>query len=90
MERFNGCLRDRVAALTWKTHAFAKHAATWDALLGVQIFAYNWLRSHQALRLLLTSSPPRYTQRSPAMALALTDHIWSWQEWLTAPLPRHS
>ena len=90
MERFNGCLRDRIAALTRKTHAFAKHAATWDALLSVQIFEHNWLRAHRALRLPLTASPPRYTQRSPAMALSLTDHIWSWQEWLTTPLPHHS
>jgi len=25
----------------------------------------------------------RYRRRSPAMAIGLTDHIWSWEEFLT-------
>lgn len=31
IERLNGVLRDRLACLTRKTHAFAKSTATWDA-----------------------------------------------------------
>jgi hypothetical protein len=89
VERFNGALRDRLAALTRKTHAFAKRDATWDALLTLQIFEHNWLRAHIALRLPLSQMPPRYTQRSPAMALGLTDHIWSWLEFLTSPVLHH-
>jgi hypothetical protein len=34
VERLNGTLRDRLNALTRKTHAFAKRDATWDALVG--------------------------------------------------------
>ncbi len=34
VERLNGALRDRLNALTRKTHAFAKRDATWDALVG--------------------------------------------------------
>jgi hypothetical protein len=89
VERFNGTLRDRLAALTRKTHAFAKRDATWDALLTMQIFEHNWLRPHLALRRPLSQVPPRYAQRSPAMALALTDHIWSWLEFLTTPARYH-
>jgi IS1 family transposase len=33
IERLNGVLRDRLACLTRKTHAFAKSTATWDALI---------------------------------------------------------
>ena len=32
-ERLNGMLRDRLNALTRKTHAFAKTVETWDALV---------------------------------------------------------
>ena len=34
VERLNGALRDRLHALTRKTHAFAKRDDTWDALVG--------------------------------------------------------
>src|SRR5947209_16705185 len=37
VERLNGALRDRLGALTRKTHAFAKRDATWDALVGLQL-----------------------------------------------------
>ena len=35
IERLNGVLRDRLACLTRKTHAFAKSTSTWDALFGL-------------------------------------------------------
>jgi hypothetical protein len=35
IERLNGVFRERLAALRRKTHAFAKRASTWDALLGL-------------------------------------------------------
>lgn len=81
IERVNGILRDRLAALTRKTHAFAKRDATWDALLALAIFDHNWIHPHSALRSLAVSS-----RCSPAMALGLTDHLWSWSELLTTPL----
>ena len=28
----------------------------------------------------------RYERRSPAMALGLTDHVWSWDEFLRLPV----
>ena len=41
IERVNGTLRDRLNALTRKTHAFAKRDATWDALVHLQLFEHN-------------------------------------------------
>jgi hypothetical protein len=83
VERLNGTLRDRLNALTRKTHAFAKRDDTWDALVGLQLFDHNFHRAHLALRQPFEEGIRRYRQRSPAMALGLTDHLWSFQELLT-------
>src|SRR2546421_9987883 len=80
-------LRDRLNALTRKTHAFAKRDDTWDALVGLQLFDHNFQRAHRALRLPVADGVRRYHHRSPAMALALTDHRWSFQELLTTRIP---
>ncbi len=86
-ERRNGVLRDRLACLTRRTHAFAKTAATWDALVGLALFEHNWLRPHPALRQPAAVPGRRYEQRTPAMALGLTAHRWTWTEFLTTPVP---
>jgi hypothetical protein len=82
IERFNGVLRDRLGCLTRKTHAFAKDIARWDALFSLTLFAHNWIRPHIALRLHLPQPVKgrRYDQRTPAMAIGLTDHAWTWCE----------
>jgi hypothetical protein len=87
IERRNGVLRDRLGCLSRKTHVFAKRGATWDAAVGLSLFEENWMRAHQALRVEQAGLPEkrRYLQRSPAMALGLTDHMWSWVEFLTCP-----
>jgi hypothetical protein len=84
-ERLNGVLRDRLACLTRKTHAFAKRCETWDAAVGLALFEHNWMRPHPALRQKLTNltDARRYVRRSPAMAIGLSDHVWSWTEFLT-------
>ena len=87
VERLNGAWRDRLGALTRKTHAFAKRDATWDALVGLQLFDHNFHRAQQALQLPACDSMHRYHQRSQAMVLGLTDHLWTFQEVLTARIP---
>jgi len=87
VERFNGALRDRLNALTRKTHAEALRDATFDALVGLQLFDHNFQRAHPALRLPAGEGVHRYHYRSPAMALRLTDHLWSFQELLTTRVP---
>jgi IS1 family transposase len=82
-ERFNGVLRDRLACLRRKTHAFTKSVPTWDALFGMAIFEHDWLRPHPALSQPSTTPGRRYERRTPAMAIGLSDHRWSWQEFLT-------
>ena len=87
VERLNGALRDRLNALTRKTHAFAKHDATFDALVGLQLFDHNFHRPHRALRLPAGEGVQRYHHQSSAMALGLTEHRWSFLELLTTRLP---
>jgi IS1 family transposase len=86
VERRNGVCRDRLNALTRKTHAFAKTAVTWDALLDLHVFEQNWLHPHLALRQPVSAAARFYDQRTPAMALQLTDHVWSWREFLATPV----
>ena len=83
IERLNGVLRDRLASLTRKTHAFAKTVPMWDALFRVVVFEHNWLRPHPALSQPSTTPGRRYERRTPAMAIGLSDHRWSWREFLT-------
>lgn len=91
VERQNGVLRDRLNCLTRKTHAFAKRKRTWDALVGLCLFEHNWLRPHDALREEMAGLPRGqiYRKRTPAMAIGLTDHVWSWEEFLTLKTTRH-
>jgi IS1 family transposase len=88
LDRLHGTLRDRLNCLTRKTHGFAKEVATWDALFSLAVFEHNWLRPHIALRRVTPEPYPgrRYDRRSPAMVLALADHVWSWDEFLRLPL----
>ncbi len=85
VERRNGVCRDRLNALTRKTHAFAKTAITWNALLDLHVFEQNWLHPHPALRMPAVRASRVYDPRTPAMALGLTDHRWTWREFLTTP-----
>ncbi len=91
IERLNGVLRDRLACLTRKTHAFAKDPTLWDAAVGLARFEHNWLRPHPALRRPLAEPAAgyRYLRRTPAMVLGLPDHHWSFVEFLTRPVPHY-
>lgn len=86
-ERLNGVLRDRLACLTRKTHAFAKDARTWDAAVTLALFEHHWLRPHPALRVPSRDGHRHDAQRTPAMARGLTDHPWTWMEVLTMHVP---
>lgn len=84
-ERFHGALRDRLACLTRKTHAFAEKVETRDAAVILAIFESNGLRPHRALQERAEDLPKggQYRHRTPAMAVGMTDPIWSWEGFLT-------
>ncbi len=54
-------------------------------LLALALFEHNWLRPHPALRRPTAVAGRRYDRRTPAMALGLTDHRWTWAEFLPTP-----
>ena len=91
IERLNGVLRDRLACVTRKTHAFAKQPATWDAAVGLLLFEHNWIRPHPALRRRLAApvAGRRYERRTPALVLGLTTTPLRWVEFLTRPLTHY-
>lgn len=77
IERWNGTVRERLAALTRKCrHASQRlEAFQWGMyLIGC---TYNLCWSHHQLK------------QTPALAARLTDHIWSIQEVLTYKVPPH-
>jgi IS1 family transposase len=87
IERVNLTVRQGVALLTRRTWSLAQselhlyqHVGWWRAY-------YHLVRPHQALRSPVPGLKHRFRSRSPAMALGLTDHLWSVGEFLRAPLP---
>jgi transposase-like protein len=87
IERLNLTLRQGVALLTRRTWwlaqselHLAQHVGWWQAY-------YHLVRPHQALRLPVPGLRRRFRPRNPAMALGLSDHLWSVGEFLRTPLP---
>ena len=48
---------------------------------------YNFVKPHQTLRLEINEGRKRWSQRTPAKAEGLTDHVWSLKELLTFRVP---
>jgi transposase InsO family protein len=73
IERFNLTLRQSIAPLTRKTWSLPQS----QLLLHVEWgrLYYHLLRPHHSLR-----------QSTPAMALGLTDHVWTIHEFTSTPL----
>lgn len=86
IERFNGTLRERLAALTRKCRHAAQRCHTLELGMYVVGTTYNWCWPHHEL-----SGKKHFGYPcTPAMAAGLTDHCWSVAELLTykvAPLP---
>jgi transposase-like protein len=86
IERVNLTLRRGVSLLARRTWSLAqseahllRHVQWWQAY-------YHLVRTHQALALPLPGLTQRCRQRTPAMALGLTDHVWTVGEFLRTPL----
>ncbi len=83
-ERLNGVLRDRLTCLTRKTHALAQEVRMGNAAVALRLCAQNWMRPHRAVRepVKEPQNSHHYHAKTPAMAIGLTDHVWSWAEFL--------
>jgi hypothetical protein len=70
MERWYGTLRGLVAPLRRRTRCLSWSRARHRGRLWLMVSLYNFVMPHKSLR-------QGHTPRTPAMALGLTDHVWS-------------
>ena len=94
VERIILTLRQALAALTRRSWATAQLTPELEAHLEWWRAWYHFCRPHLSLRLKLEKpqarkgrqTPRCYTDRTPAMAAGLVDHIWSVEELLLYPV----
>ena len=83
VERHNGTDRNRCSRKVRKTYAFSKDWETHRAATAFSYFSYNFCWPVETLR--QKDVDGRWQQRTPAMAAALTTHVWTLSEWLAFP-----
>ena len=79
MERWYATLRGWVAALRRRTRCLSWSSRRHQGRIWLIVSLYNWVLPHQSLR---------HNKRSctPAMAIGLTDHVWSYHEYIWLPV----
>jgi IS1 family transposase len=80
VERHNGTDRNRCSRKVRKSYAFSKDWDVHRAATVFSYFSYNFCWPVRTLR--VRGEGGRWRQRTPAMAAALTDRVWSLHEWL--------
>lgn len=86
IERVNLTIRQGVSLLTRRTWSLAKSEQHLTLHIQWWRLYYHFARTHESLQEPVPGLKRRYRSRSPAMALGLTDHLWSVTELLTYPL----
>ena len=86
IERVNLTIRQGVSLLTRRTWSLPQtdqhllnHVEWWR-------YYYHWIRPHQMLCEPVPGEKHRRRDRTPAMALGLTDHLWTVEEILRTPV----
>lgn len=79
MERFYATLRSWVAALRRRSRCLSWSPSRHQNRIWLIVSLYNWVIPHKSLRL-------HGRPRSPAMAIGLTDHLWSYHEYIWLPV----
>jgi hypothetical protein len=83
VERHNGTDRNRNSRKVRKTYCFSKDWDVHAAVTYFTMYSYNFCWPVRTLR--VEGPDGHWQQRTPAMAAALTDHVWSLREWLAYP-----
>jgi IS1 family transposase len=79
MERWYGTLRGLVAPLRRRTRCLSWSSARHQGRVWLIVSLYNWVLPHKSLRQGRQSC-------TPAMALGLADHVWTYREYLWLPV----
>jgi transposase-like protein len=79
MERWYGTLRGLVAPLRRRTRCLSWSRTRHRGKVWLMISLYNFVMPHKSLR-------QGRTRRTPAMAIGLTDHTWSYREYIWLPV----
>ncbi len=79
MERWYGTLRGRVAALRRRTRCLSWSVKRHRGRVWLMVSLYNFVIPHKSLK-------QGRAKRTPAMAIGLTDHVWSYQEYIWLPV----
>ncbi len=83
MERHNGTDRHRNARKTRQSYCFSKDWNIHEAVTYFTMYSYNFCWPVRTLR--AKDAQGHGSDRTPAMAAGLADHVWSLREWLTFP-----
>jgi IS1 family transposase len=79
MERWYGTLRGLVAALRRRTRCLSWSENRHRGRVWLIVSLYNFLIPHKSLK-------QGRVKRTPAMAIGLTDHVWSYREYIWLPV----
>ena len=79
MERWYGTLRGLVAPLRRRTRCLSWSRSRHRGKVWLIVSLYHFVRPHKSLR-------QGRTPRTPAMAIGLTDHVWSYHEYIWLPV----
>ncbi len=79
MERWYGTLRGLVAPLRRRTRCLSWSRARHRGKVWLMVSLYNFVMPHKSLR-------QGRTPRTPAVAIELTDHVWSYREDIWRPV----
>ena len=79
MERWYGTLRGLVAPLRRRTRCLSWSHTRHRGKVWLRVSLYNFVMPHKSLR-------QGRTSRTPAMALGLPDHVWSYGEYIWLPV----
>jgi IS1 family transposase len=88
IERQNGTARQHTMFMDRKGLSFAHLIRSRVVAAQITRLSYNWVRTHSSLRvpLEIPVGKRKYDQRTPAMAIGITSHIWEWLDLLTLPV----
>ena len=79
MERWYGRLRGLVAPLRRRTRCLSWSRPRHRGRIWLMVSLYNFVMPHKSLR-------QGRTPRTPAMAIGLTDHVWSYRDYIWLPV----